>query len=143
MFCSKSENGKIDDIQKRILKCIYKEENGTLEYLIEKYDDSSIHDRNIRSLMLFIYRVINNLCPNLVADSFKEKTTKYILRSKSNLQLPSSCNTNRFGTNSIIFKGSMLWNLLPNIYKEATSESIFKERIKKWKPKVCTCNICK
>ena len=93
--------------------------------------------------MLFIYRVINNLSPNLVADSFKEKNTKYTLCSKSTLQLPSTCNTNRLSNNSVIFKGRIIWNHLSNIYKEASSDNVFKERIKNWRPEVCTCNICK
>ena len=44
MFCSKSENRQIEDIQKRILRCIYKEENGTFNHLIEKYKELSIHE---------------------------------------------------------------------------------------------------
>ena len=30
MFCSKSENRQIEDIQKQILRCIYKEENSII-----------------------------------------------------------------------------------------------------------------
>ena len=76
MFCSKSENRQIEDIQKRILRCIYKEENGTFNHLIEKYKELSIHERNVQSLMLLIYRIINNLSPELIAESFKEKKHK-------------------------------------------------------------------
>ena len=93
--------------------------------------------------MFFIYRVINNLSPELVSDSFKEKTTKYSLRSNSTLQLPRLGKTTRFGINTVIFKGSLLWNYLPNLYKDNKTESTFKEKIKKWKPKACTCKICK
>ena len=142
MFCSKCENNKINDLHKRALRCIYKEEHGTLDYLTEKYQEPSFHERNIQSLMLLIYRVIKNLSPELLVNSFKEKKSSYSLRSKSTLQLPRICKTNRFGVNSIMFKGSLLWNYLPNSYKEADSESSFKNMIKKWKPKVCTCNIC-
>ena len=74
MFCSKSENRQIEDIQKRILRSIYKEENGTFNHLIEKYKELSIHERNVQSLMLLIYRKINNLSPELIAESFKKKT---------------------------------------------------------------------
>ena len=129
MFCSKSENRQIEDIQKRILRCIYKEENGTFNHLIEKYKELSIHERNVQSLMLLIYRKINNLSPELIAESFKEKNTKYSLRSKSTLQLPKTCKTTRFGTNSIVFKGSLLWNGLPNMYKEIKTETTFKEKL--------------
>ena len=68
--------------------------------------------------MFFIYRVINNLSPELVSDSFKEKTKKYSLRSNSTLQLPRLGKTTRFGINTVIFKGSLLWNYLPNLYKD-------------------------
>ena len=142
MFCSKLDNNKINSIHKRTLRCIYKEENGTLDYLTEKYQEPSFHERNIQSLMLLIYRIINNLSPELLVECFKEKKTSYSLRSKLTLQLPRLCKTNRFGVNSLIFKGSLLWNYLPNSYKEAESDLIFKKIIKKWKPKVCTCNIC-
>ena len=134
---------QIENVQKRALRCIYREEIGTFEYLKEKYQELSIHEKNIQSLMLFIYQVINNLSPELISESFKEKTTKYSLRSKSTLQLPKLCKTTRFGLNTVVFKGSLLWNNLPNLYKDTNTEFAFKEKIKKWKPKVCTCKICK
>ena len=67
--------------------------------------------------MLFIYRIINNLSPELGAGSLKEITTKYSLRSKS------TCKTSRFGSNSVIFTGSFLWNGLPNSCKEIKTET--------------------
>ena len=96
--------------------------------LKNNYKELSIHERNVQSLMLLIYRIINNLSPKLIAERFKEKNTKYSLRSKSTLQLPKTCKTTRFGTNSIVFKGSLLWNGIPNTYKEIKTE---KEKIKK------------
>ena len=80
----------------------------------------------MQSPMLLIYRVINKLSPALLFDSFTEKNFNYWLRSKSNLRLSES-KTNRFGTNSnsLIFKGSILWNFLPKTFKEAQSELIF------------------
>ena len=93
--------------------------------------------------MLFIYRVINNLSPELMPDNFKKKSTKYSLCSNYTLQLPRLCKTTRYGVNTVIFKGSLLWNYLPNLYKDNKTESTFKEKIKKWKLNACTCKICK
>ena len=131
MFCSKMDNDQIENVQKRALRCVYQEDNVTFEYLKDKYQEFSIHEKNIQSLMFFIYRVINNLSPELVSDSFKEKTTKYSLRSNSTLQLPRLGKTTRFGINTVIFKGSLLWNYLPNLYKDNKTESTFKEKNKK------------
>ena len=46
MFCSKLDNNKINNIYKRSLKNIYKEENGTFDYLTKKYEESSFHESN-------------------------------------------------------------------------------------------------
>ena len=86
MFCSKIDYDQIENVQKRALRCIYQNGNVTFEYLKDKYQEFSIHENNIRSLMLFIYQVINNLSPELISDSFKEKNTKDSLRSNSTLQ---------------------------------------------------------
>ena len=123
MFCSKMDNDQIQNVQKQALRCIYQEGNVTFEYLKDKYQELSIHENNIRSLMLFIYRVINNLSPELISDSFEENTTKYSLRSNSTLQLPRLCKTTRFGVKTVIFKGSLLWNYLSNLYKDNKTES--------------------
>ena len=88
-------------------------------------------------VMSFIYRIINNLSPELLAGTFEEKTTKYSLRSKSTLQLPKACKTTTFGTNSKVAF------CLPNsYYKDIKTETAFKLLNKKWKPKACTCTIC-
>ena len=65
----------------------------------------------MQSLMLFIYRVIDNLSPELISDSFKEKNAKYYLRSNSTLQLPRICKTTRFGVNTVNSKGRIKMNL--------------------------------
>ena len=72
----------------------------------------------------------SNLSP-INSESFKEKTTKYSLRSKSTLQLPKICKTTRFGLNTVVFKGSLLWNNLLNLYKDINTKFTFKENTKK------------
>ena len=51
--------------------------------------------------------------------------------------------TATYGTESIQFLGSKIWNLIPNYLKSATNLSIFKANIKKWIPNNCPCRPCK
>ena len=74
------DNNKINNIYKRTLKCIYKEENGTFDYLTEKDEESSFHESNIQSLMFLIY-----LSPELtyLPECFKKKK-KLVIRYDQN-----------------------------------------------------------
>ena len=69
---------------------------------------------------------------------FDLKVTPYSLRNKNLLT-----NTLRFGTQALCFKGSLIWNTVPNHFKNITSLDELKHQIKTWKPTTCTCKLCK
>ena len=60
------------------------------------------------------------------------------LRGRGNFNNPIS-----FGMNSLAFRGSILWNAMPDTIKSAENVSKFKEGIKVWNRYKCSCNICK
>ena len=47
------------------------------------------------------------------------------------INLPKAESTT-FGTNSLAFKGSLIWNTLPNFIKSSPTQSIFLKGIKTW-----------
>ena len=47
---------------------------------------------------------------------FDLKVTPYSLRNNNPLKLPKT-NTLRFGTKALCFKGSLIWNTVPNHFK--------------------------
>ena len=63
------------------------------------------------------------------------------IRIKDLVQLPST-KTVRYGLNSLRFRGSMLWNTLPDMIKSAKNDRQFKNRIKDWTGSTCCCTIC-
>ena len=44
---------------------------------------------------------------------------------------------------ALCFKGSIIWDTVPNHYKNLNSLDKFKQQIKMWKPTTCTCKLCK
>ena len=48
-----------------------------------------------------------------------------------------------FGIHSLAFRGSILWNAMPDTIKSAEDVFRFKKGIKAWNRNKCSCNICK
>ena len=55
----------------------------------------------------------------------------------------SNVNSVKYGTEIIISFGAKIWTILPNDYKELTSLSTFKSKIKNWGPDECPSRLCK
>ena len=58
-------------------------------------------------------------------DIFAEQNTGYNLRHGNDSQLPK-VHTTAYGIEAISFLGNRLWSTLPNIFKQASTLSIFK-----------------
>ena len=85
---------------------------------------------------------MSNENPTFMWNMFHEKSVQHDLRSKNLLMLPQT-NTIRYGNDSIVFRGSILWKYLPNVIKSKTSVCSFKKSINSWSGEGCYCKICK
>ena len=89
-----------------------------------------------------MYKIKNHLSPLPMQELFTEKDNKHDLRNKRFWET-YNIRTVSYGTETIRFRGSKTWELVPTEIKESTSLIEFKEKIKGWKPKGCTCRLCK
>ena len=142
MFCNKNANNQINKIHKRSLRLVYQLEDENFEDLLIKDNSSTIHESNIQTLLIEIYKSLNHISPIIMREFFDLKVTPYSLRNNNLLKLPKT-NTLRFGTQALCFKGSLIWNTVPNHFKNIKSLDEFKHQIKTWKPTTCTCKLCK
>ena len=142
MLSSKANDGLINRIHKRTLRCVYRDYESSLEVLLEKDGSVKFHVRNLRTLMLEVFKTLHHLNPEFMWDMFVYKQTSYTLRSGRNLILPPT-RTCKFGLKSLSFRGSSTWNSLPVSFKSATSVSSFKTQIKRWNGIDCSCHLCK
>ena len=92
--------------------------------------------------MIEVYKSLNHENPSFLWDLFARKEINYSLRIKDILTLPKA-STASFGTNSIAFRGSILWNSTPDVIKSSNTASVFGKNIKNWTGEGCNCNICK
>ena len=70
-------------------------------------------------------------------DVSKFKSLAYIYRNAETLNR-SNVNSVKYGTETITSLGAKIWKILPNGYKELTSISTFKLKIKNWETGKCS-----
>ena len=92
-------------------------------------------------LMVEIYTTIKHLNHPYMWDLFTKKVVEYDFTIQMLCKLPPAI-SQRFGTNSFKFKGSLLWNSLSDEIITGKSLALFKQEIKSWNGSQCTCNIC-
>ena len=141
MFCNKTSNNQINKIRKRSLRLVYERQDANFEDLLSKDNSWNVHESNIHTLLIEIYKSINNLSPPITKNFFALKNTRYDFRSKQLLKLPET-STSRYGTQALCFKGSLKMNTVPNKIKNIDNIKDFKKHIKEWKPTTCSCKLC-
>ena len=73
---------------------------------------------------------------------FIENTIPYNLRKGNRLLLPPTKSV-KFRINSLTFRGSLLWNILPSNLKSCQTIDEFKLGLKRLGRIHCTCAVCR
>ena len=103
MFCSKAANNLINKIHKRNLHLVYEMQDTNFEDLLIKDGAWTIHENNIYTLLIEIYKSLNHISPSIMQEIFDLKVTPYSLRNNNLLKLPKT-NTSRYGRQALFLK---------------------------------------
>ena len=141
MFSNKGPNNELVKVHKRGLRILTDKPNSNYEDLLDETGCVKIHTRNLQLLMVEMYKTTNKLNPPFMWDISKTKDIEYDFRTKKLLKLPST-RTKTHGLRSFAYRGSILWNYLPNDLKASISLKMFKNKIKYWRGSKCMCKIC-
>ena len=141
MFCYRRIMHKMNKIHERSLRLLLKNYKDDFQDLLRSSGDASIHQRCINSLLAEVYKYIHVLSPEITNEVFS-RANIYNTRQFNVFEthIPT---LNRYGLNSIPYKASQLWNLLPENLKSSPTLTLFKNEIKFWQYFNCPCNICK
>ena len=123
------------------LKVIY-QSGASYDDLLQLSNSVSLHQRHLRFLLTEIYKRTGTLNPQFMQSYFKYRKVPCNLRRGPVLFIPPARSTT-YGTNSVYFIGSFIWNGLPNLVKSSRSISGFKNVIKKIGNIDCGCMICR
>ena len=143
MFYSRELNNKINRVHRRALRILYEDEEGGFEELLEQDGGYTVHERNIQTLMIEMFKAKNKMQPFLLQDIFEESHyTGPTLRRSKYFSRPN-VNTVKYGEKSLQNLGTRLWDQLPGEIQNIESIEKFKIYVKTWRPIRCPCTLCK
>ena len=88
---------------------------------MKKDNSVSIHHRNIQALATEMFKVKNNIAPEIMKELFAPKMISYDLRNNDSFKRRRV----KFvwhGTESVSYLGPKIWDLVPNEIKESESQ---------------------
>ena len=135
-------NNKINNIHERALRIVYQDKKSSFETLLKRDKSTSIHVKNFQHLPTELFKVKNDLSPEIMKEIFVFLENKiYNLRS-GNYLAQKNIRITQYGIESVSNLGGKLWNLLPRETKNCPSLTVFKIKIRKWTPGKCPCQFC-
>ena len=141
MFHSRSLTSHINRLHERGLRLVAKDSQLTFEGLLRKDQSFSIHHRNLQKLATEMYKVYNDLSPNLVKSILPQRAMHYNLRNENPFE-PTNVSTVFHGTETLSYRVPKIWTLVPDSIKLTKTFTEFKAKIKNWEPIGCTCRLC-
>ena len=137
-FFSKTANIGIRRTHKRVLRILYRDNESKLEELLERDNTKITHTKNLQKFMKKVCQSLNHLNPEYVWEFFVKKDVQYNLCTKELCKFPL-LNSQRYGHNSLSFRGSLVWNAIDDEMKFSPFLEIFKEEILSWEGINCAC----
>ena len=120
MFAGKLLISRVQNIHFRLLQVLHNTYDTTYDELLSINRDVSIHQKHLRFLVTDVFKSVNILNPYFMRKYFKMIFFRHNLRKGNTLHLPPAHST-RHGINSLLFRGSLLWNNLPREIKDSLS----------------------
>ena len=144
MFHSRCLNNKINRLHERCLRMIYNDKISNFEELLNKDNSVSIHHSNIHALAIEMYKVANDMSPEIMNELFKLRNTPLYNLRHTSLFSTEPIHSLFNGTESASYLGPKIWEQIPAEIKNKDSLDGFKNEIIKWKPSECPCriNVC-
>ena len=143
MFHSRKLNHRINRIHERALRMVYKDNESSFENLLIKDDSFTIHERNIQTLAIELYKVAYGLSPEIMKLILPlQDHAAHPARLREETFMSRNVKSVRNGTETLAHIGPKIWSIIPNDIKKF-SLSKFTKKIRKWKPDKCPCRLCK
>ena len=133
MFHSRTSNNRINKIQERSLRLVCNDSSSSFRELIEKDNSFTIHHRNIQKLTVEIHKVKHHEAPKIMRELFSHVNLSYDLPKDTKFR-SYNVKTVHYGTETLSYFGSKIWNFVPPKIKNPETSEIIREKIKRWKP---------
>ena len=139
MFHSRKLNNRINKIHERALRIVYQDEQSSFDALLQRDESFTIHERNIQTLGIELYKVAWGLSPEIMKLVFPLNSRKTFVWE--DIFQTFNIKTTTWGLETLAHIGPKIWSVIPKEMK-LLPLSKYIESIRKWKP-ICPCRMCK
>ena len=105
MFHSRGINNKMNSLHERALRITYSDGSSSFEDLLKKDNSVSIHHRKIQALATEMFKVKNNIGPEIIKELFAPKVSSYELRDNNSFKR-RRVNSVWHGTDNVVLSRS-------------------------------------
>ena len=112
MLQNRALNNRINKIHERTLRLVYQNKNLSLSELLELDNAVTIHQRNLQVLVTDIFKVKNNLSPEIMKQVFDFQEPYNNLCSETSQFRRENIKTIHYGIQSVKFRGFDDWFIL-------------------------------
>ena len=111
---------KFNNLQERALRLIYCDHSSNFEELLQWDNSVTITKKNIQTLAIEMYKIINSIPPVIVSELFSFSNINYNLKSVSEFHQPSA-NTVWNMQETISYLAPKMWNMVTEEMKKTSS----------------------
>ena len=104
MFHNRTLNNKINKLHEKALRIVYKNDNLTFQELLDMENSITIHQKNLQSLAIEMYKVKNNISPLPMQELFPRQVDVHDLKNSRYWKTPK-VRTVGHGTETIRYRG--------------------------------------
>ncbi len=141
-FCSIENTRKLEKIQERALRFVYRDFNSTYRQLLDKGGLDMLYLKRLKFIAMEVFKIVTDQSPKYMNTLVQEKQDIGYNFRQYKLMTQPEYNSIRYGLNSFRYKAPKIWNSLPNDAKKAINLSQFKKLLKTWSGPRCYCTLC-
>ena len=138
ILCSKTAHDLINASHRRALRAEVNKFSASFDELLNECNTVSIHTKNLRLLVIEVYRALYQLGPEITGNTYNEWTCVYNLRRASSLLVPRIQTVAQ--ASFLDFRASLACNSLPANLK-SLNEKDFRDAVNKCTI-YCKCRLC-
>ena len=115
----------MEKVQERALRFVYEGFSSSYEDLLQKPGLPSLRIRRMRTMAIEVFKIVNEMCPPVLANLVEKRSSSYNFRYSNILQVPT-VHTSTFGKRSFRYVAPVLWNSLPDGFRKCSNFNHFK-----------------
>lgn len=138
--CRLSDTKKIERIQERAIKYIFRDFSSSYADLRDQYNRPLMYIHRLKKILMTVFMCIHKISPSYLHNMYILKETQYDTRKILPIEQPIY-NTIRYGKHSLKYYAACNWNKLDNEIKNSETIKEFKNNLNLWTPS-CLCGQC-